>query len=169
VIGLKTGAVSDTYHLYVTPPGMFFIIWAVIYTTLAIANIYNLIKNEWTLRTHIWFAITNLLNVTWILVFNVGNDAAVYASSLVILLLAASILMTWRELGNIDEKQFKIMTYVIRNIFAFYLGWVIAATNLNLGMDIVYWWGADKKTQLVIFWVMAPLCAIGAFAFNYVQ
>jgi hypothetical protein len=30
----------------------------------------------------------------------------------------------------------------MRNTIAFYLGWVIAATNLNFGMDIVYWWGA---------------------------
>jgi hypothetical protein len=32
----------------------------------------------------------------------------------------------------------------MRNTFALYRGWVIAATNINLGMVIVYWWGASK-------------------------
>jgi hypothetical protein len=54
----------------------------------------------------------------------------------------------------------------MRNIFAFYLGWCIAASNLNFGMNIVYWWGASKKTQMIVFWVMAPLCGIGAFSYN---
>jgi len=57
-------------------------------------------------------------------------------------------------------------TYFMRNTFALYLGWVIAATNINLGMDIVYWWGASKETQMIIFWVMAPLCAFGGFSLN---
>jgi hypothetical protein len=36
-------------------------------------------------------------------------------------------------------------------------------------MDIVYWWGASKETQLAIFWVMAPLCAVGATALNFIK
>jgi hypothetical protein len=33
----------------------------------------------------------------------------------------------------------------MRNGFAFYLGWCIAAMNINFGMDVVYWWGGSKK------------------------
>lgn len=57
----------------------------------------------------------------------------------------------------------------MRNIWAFYLGWCIAASNINFGIDIVYWWDASKETQMIVFWVMAPLCAIGAFAFNFLK
>ncbi len=103
------------------------------------------------------------------MVFNVGSDAAIYICSFVLLCLVPSILMVWIYLGKVSNDNFTIWTYITRNTFAFYLGWVIAATNLNLGMDIVYWFGADKKVQLVIFWVIAPLCAIGAFALNYVN
>lgn len=168
-MGLKTGAVSDAYHLYVTPPGMFFLIWAVIYTSLAIVNIYNLIKNEWSRKTHLFFAMSNILNTLWILIFNIGNNAAVYSCSLILILLVPVLLKTWFTLGERPEKSFNYWTYITRNVFAFYLGWVIAATNLNFGMDIVYWWGAAKETQMAIFWVMAPLCAVGATAFNYVM
>jgi hypothetical protein len=169
LIGLKTGDISDRYHLYVTPPGMFFLIWAFIYTFLGVINVYNLIVNDWTPRVHFWFALSNIFNTAWILVFNIGNDGAIYASSVILLSLVPLILMTWIELGKRNEEDFGRWAYIMRNVFAFYLGWVIAATNLNLGMDIVYWWGAEKKTQLAIFWVMAPCCAIGASAFNYVR
>ena len=102
----------------------------------------NLFRNTWSLKTHIIFAISNVFNILWIVSFGVGNNAGVFASSFIITLLAASILLTWISLGDIPEKEFKIWNYIERNTFAFYLGWVIAATNLNWGMDIVYWWGA---------------------------
>jgi benzodiazapine receptor len=41
----KNGQISDKFHLYVTPPGFFFAIWGVIYITVFIAIVYNLIKN----------------------------------------------------------------------------------------------------------------------------
>lgn len=47
-LGAKTGTVSRAYQLYVTPPGVFFIIWAFIYSAIAVVNVYNLIKNEWS-------------------------------------------------------------------------------------------------------------------------
>lgn len=169
VIGLKTGEVSDKYHLFITPPGMFFLIWAVIYTSLAVVNVYNLVKNRWNRKAQLFFALSNILNTLWILIFNIGNNAAIYACSFILIALVPTLLKTWYSLGEMPAKSFDGWTYVTRNIFAFYLGWVIAAANLNLGMDIVYWWGASKETQLAIFWVMAPLCAIGATAFNYVQ
>jgi hypothetical protein len=169
VIGLKTGAVSDAYHLYITPPGMFFLIWAAIYTALAVVNLYNLISNVWTKKTHLFFAISNVLNTLWIVVFNIGNNAAVFACSFILLAIVPILLKTWYALGERSPKSFDAWTYITRNVIAFYLGWVIAAANLNLGIDIVYWWNANKETQLAVFWVMAPLCAIAATAFNYVQ
>ena len=44
-IGRDTGANAEKYSLYVTPPGFFFTIWAVIYSTLAVINIVNLFRN----------------------------------------------------------------------------------------------------------------------------
>ncbi len=82
---------------------MFFLIWAVIYTGLAVANIYNLIKNVWSIKVHAFFALSNILNTIWILVFNVGNNVAVYCSSLILILLIPAILLTWIELGKVPE------------------------------------------------------------------
>lgn len=57
----------------------------------------------------------------------------------------------------------------MRNFWAFYLGWCIAASNLNFGIDIVYWWDGSKKAQLIVFWIMTPLLAVGAFTFNFIK
>jgi len=141
-VGRNTGSISDVYHLYVTPPGYFFTIWAVIYTNLGIVNIVNLFRNTWSLQTHIIYAISNLFNILWIVSFGAANNAGVFASSFIITLLAASILLTWISMGQVEEKDYKIWNYIERNVFAFYLGWVIAATNINWGMNIVFWWGA---------------------------
>jgi hypothetical protein len=52
--------------------------------------------------------------------------------------------MLWTELGYVEKEKINYWTYFMRNSFALNLGWIIAATNLNFGMDIVYWWGASK-------------------------
>ena len=36
-------------------------------------------------------------------------------------------------------------------------------------MDVVYWWGASKKHQMIIFWVLTPVCALMALSFNAVK
>ena len=83
---------------------MFFLIWAVIYTALAIVNVYNLVKNEWSKETHFWFALSNIFNNLWILVFNVANNAAVFACSFILLSLVPLILKTWYTLGDRPPK-----------------------------------------------------------------
>ena len=57
-------------------------------------------------------------------------------------------------------------TYISRNVYAFFLGWINGAMNLNFGILIVYWWGATYETQLIIFWILTPLWGIGITVFN---
>lgn len=99
----RNGEVSDMYSLWVTPPGYFFIIWAVIYVGLALANIYNLVKNAWNLKTHIWFGISNILNIVWTVVFNVGTKASVIVASFVLIALTISIFITWVYMGDVPK------------------------------------------------------------------
>jgi len=110
-----------------------------------------------------------LATTLWTIVFTIGTDAPVFIAGFILILTVPIILKTWQALGERPKSEFDKWTYITRNVFAFYLGWVIAAANLGLGIDMIYWWGASKQTQLAIFWVMAPLSAIGATALNYVQ
>lgn len=95
LVGLETGEVSDKYRLYVTPPGLFFSIWIVIFSTMALANIYNLIRNVWSLPAHIYLGINNILLIVWINIFNIGNDAAVYSCFFILTLTVVIALKFW--------------------------------------------------------------------------
>ena len=150
--------------MYVTPPGLFFIIWAVIFTLKSIANLINLFKNVWTIKEHFLLLINNILLILWTFVFDIGTDPAVYSCFLILFAIIPVGLYFWRCAGKL--KPIDWFTYFSRNSYAFYLGWVIAATNLNLGIIIVYWWNASMMTQLIVFWIVAPLCAIFVTVLN---
>ena len=94
---------------------------------------------------------------------------SVLVSSLVLIKLSIFVYFTWVQIGNIPKDKINIWTYVMRNTFAFYLGWCIAASNLNFGMDIVYLFDGTKKTQLIVFWILTPLFAIAAFTYNAIK
>lgn len=161
------GKISDKYHLYTTPPGYAFAIWGLIYPLLIIIAVHNLIVNKWSLKAHILMGISNLLNMTWSLVFAIGTPAS---NAVCFIILALTVLYTfaaWREIGNIPDKEFTWAVYAVRNSLAFYLGWLIAATNLNWGILQRYTWDVPPHNQMVSFWILAPLCAVGATAFNY--
>jgi hypothetical protein len=144
--------------LYVTPPGLFFSIWGLIFSLKGIVNVINLVKNVWTIIEHALLLINNILLILWTFIFDMGTAPAVYGSFLILFAIIPVGLYFWHCAGKL--KPIDWFTYLSRNTYAFYLGWVIAATNLNLGIIIVYWWGGSYITQLVVFWVMAPLCAI---------
>ena len=48
-------------------------------------------------------------------------------------------------MGKVPTDKINFGIYFMRNVFALYLGWCIAATNINFGMDVVYLWGGSKK------------------------
>lgn len=60
LLGVKSGVLFDKYHLFVTPPAMFFAIWAFIFSALGVVTIYNIIKNVWTKDVYYWFALSNI-------------------------------------------------------------------------------------------------------------
>jgi len=97
----KNKVTSDKFHLWVTPPGLFFIIWAVIYTCVGITVLYNLIKNVWSLKAHFWFLMSNIFSIFWTFVFDHGELWSVVVASVVIVCLALSVLLLWTELGRI--------------------------------------------------------------------
>lgn len=101
VIGRETGRVSDAFILYTTPLSLFFNIWAVIFTTQALVHIYNLYKNEWTPKAHIFVGINNILLIIWINIFNIGTDVAVYICFLILVATVVIGLLFWTELGKI--------------------------------------------------------------------
>ena len=102
-LGMNIGGVSNRFHLWVTPPDSFFFIWNFIYSGLIIANIYNLIKNQWSLKAHIFFGISNLFNISWVIVFIGGQKINAVFSSLLLIGITVFVYLTWVLLGNVPD------------------------------------------------------------------
>jgi tryptophan-rich sensory protein len=98
----KNKTISDKFHLWTTPAGLFFIIWAVIYTTLAITLVYNLVKNVWNIKAHFWFGLSNVFNIFWTFVFDHGELWSIVLASVLIFCIAVSLFCLWLELGNVS-------------------------------------------------------------------
>ena len=109
---------------------------------MGLVNIYNLIRNVWTFSAHVFLVITNDLLVAWIFVFKIGTDFAVYLSVLILLAIIIIGLIFWYQLGKVPH--FTPFTYIARNVYAFFLGWVAVAFNIGIGIIIVYWLEQSK-------------------------
>lgn len=83
------------YQLYTTPPGIFFAIWGVIYTGMAVVNVMNLYYNIWNINTHIFLFIVNSMLTLWSGIFDIGTDASVFAASAILLLIVPVTLKLW--------------------------------------------------------------------------
>jgi hypothetical protein len=102
VVGTNSKEVLNKFHLYVTPPGYFFTIWALIYTSLSIINFYNLVNNIWSVKVHIFFGLSNILSILWAIFFATGTNSAIYVCSFILFALIPAILYVWMELGKVS-------------------------------------------------------------------
>lgn len=168
IFGPKTGKVSNKFDLLVTPPGPFFSIWGVIYIGLIVSGIYCVSQNVWSLGVTTLFALVSLLNGLWVYVFNHATVKSNNWSLLIVLLMAVGneLQWIWMELPADADSGISTWNIVNRNIFAFYQGWLVAASNLNLGITLVYSLGVSKKTHAYIFWIVCPLCIVSMVALN---
>lgn len=166
--GAKTGKVSNKYGLIVTPPGPFFAIWGIIYIGLIVSGVYATVANTWSLGVTVLFAAVNLLNALWVYIFSFATLKTNNICAVIVILMAVlnQLQWAWMELPNSSSGDIASWNIANRNIFAFYQGWLVAASNLNLGVSLVHSLGLPKKTHAFIFWIMCPLCIVGMVIFN---
>jgi hypothetical protein len=168
IVGPNTGKVSDKFGLFVTPPAPFFAIWGVIYLGLIVAGIYSVAINVWSLGVTVLFGVVSILNALWIYVF---DYASVKSNNICLVLLISMVVLNevqwiWMEIPGRASGNILLWNIVNRNIFAFYQGWLVAASNLNIGITLVYSFGISKRTQAYIFWILCPTCIIFMMLLN---
>ena len=101
----------------------------------------------------------------WSAIFDIGTNQSVFASSAILIQTVPMTFKLWKQMGtNAKYNWFIILS---RNVYAFFLGWIIAVANLAMGIWIVYWCNGSKQTQTIVFWVITPKCAIGGTALNF--
>lgn len=109
-----------------------------------------------------------LLNAFWVYVFDYGTIRAINFCTVIVLLMAAlnELMWTWMELPSGVEESVSSWNVANRNIIAFYQGWLVGASNLNIGVTLVHYFQLSKTRHTFFFWIVAPLTIIGMVALN---
>ena len=133
--GLNTGEVSNLYPSLFTPAGITFSIWTLIYALLIGFVIYM-----WAARSDdrfteilVWFSVTCLLNMSWILVW---HNLLPTVSVVIMLGLLFSLLRIFLLLPSLHLATTKEILFV-RLPFTLYFAWICVATIANVSALLV--------------------------------
>jgi benzodiazapine receptor len=135
--GITTGEISDSFPVLFTPAGYVFSIWGVIYIGLIAFGIYQALPGQRTnprlLRVGPWFAISNLLNTTWIFLWQYGYFTL---TIFVMLGLLTSLLIIFQRLSISEKPEKRPETWLVNIPFSIYLGWISVATIANFSVTL---------------------------------
>ena len=156
--------VSNTYQNYLSPPNWTFSIWALIYFGLLLFNIVQFIPacklNKYIYNTGILFILSNLLNISWLLVFGISTKTSILLSVFVSTMLTIFLLMI-----QCKNKMFQVNNtckIICLDIpFSLYLGWMIFATIANIS---TYFKICNHNSYLIF--IILILCASLIYTIN---
>ncbi|MBE0685131.1 MAG: tryptophan-rich sensory protein [Anaerolineaceae bacterium] len=135
---LQTGAVSDSFGALFTPAGYVFAIWGVIYLTLAVFAVYQVLPaqkdNARLDRVGIWFILANLFNGGWIFAWHYLQFPL---SMLLMLGLLVSLFVIYLRLGIGTSKSALNERWLVDMPFSIYLGWISVATIANASVVLL--------------------------------
>ncbi len=161
--GLNTGEVSALYPSLFTPAGFTFSIWSVIYLLLIgfVFVQWRILSTPYFTELSLWFLLSSLANVSWILTW---HYVYIYASVLIMLVLLFSLtklflLIHSAEIKAPSEKVF------IKLPFTFYLSWICVATIANIAALLVSlsWEGGFLSPTIWTMTMMTIASALGIF------
>lgn len=159
--GQTTGEISDSFNSLVTPAGYVFSIWGVIYALLAAFAVYQALpaqKNNLRLRTlgyaFVWSCV---FNFSWIIVWHYN----LYLLSLVCMLgILASLIICYQRLGTGQTEVSRAEYFAVRLAFSVYLGWITAATILNITVVLLSF-GITGGAAGPVWGALVVLAALG--------
>ena len=153
--GLTTKEVSDLYPTFVTPTGITFAIWGLIYALLGFVLVSEAFmrNSETTSRMSFWFLATCLLNIVWIFTWHFKLIAT---SFVVILALWLCLLFLTQRTEN-SRKSARIA-------FEIYFAWVTAATVVSLNIMLANILPGLHLRNNAIFMMIISLTGLFAYA-----
>jgi translocator protein len=131
--GISTGDVSDKYPSLITPIGLAFTIWGLIYLGLTLFTIVQLkASNIETLKpVRLLYLGTCVANSLWLYLWSLEMMVACLVVIVALLALLAAINI---RLHRIDSKE---IYWFATAPFGIYFGWVTAATILNATIALI--------------------------------
>lgn len=161
---ITTGEISDSFRALFTPAGYVFAIWGVIYITLTIFAIYQVLpsqKDNIRLdRIGSWFILANLFNGAWIFAWHYQQ----FVISLVLMIgLLVSLLTIYTRLKIGDGKSATNERWLVDMPFSIYLGWISVATIANISVVLLdlNWNGFGVSEQIWTIVVLAIATILG--------
>jgi translocator protein len=149
--GMSTGKISDLYPSLFTPAGFTFSVWSVIYLLLIgfVAAQFRIKNESYFQELSLWFLLSCLANVSWILVW---HHLFTTASVAVMLLLLYSLINIFLLLQKNKIKSWVEWVF-IKLPFLFYLSWICVATITNISALLVAlnWSGGFLSPE---YWTM---------------
>lgn len=131
--------ISDMFFTLITPAGITFSIWGLIYFLLVSFIIYQIIlfiKGEIypIEKIGIWYFLSCIFNISWIFAW---SYIQIEISLIIVLLLFLSLAITYNRIG-IGKQTGSTIDYVFMYIpFSVYFAWVSVATVLNISVFLV--------------------------------
>lgn len=132
--GRTTGEISNMFYTAITPAGYAFSIWSLIYLLLACFVVYQLRRFTGTrdsvLSVGIWFILSCVFNITWILLWHYLLIEWSVAAMLGLLLTLWVIYLKTRRIDYPSAGE----VWFVKLPFSLYFGWVCAAFLVNIAV-----------------------------------
>ncbi|MFX1235395.1 MAG: hypothetical protein ACFFBY_12680, partial [Promethearchaeota archaeon] len=137
-----TQELSDAIPNLFVPAGLTFSIWGVIYILLGLFSIYQIrdifksdkIEMPYVEKVSVFFIISNLANLTWILLW---HYQLVPLSLVAMLIILVMLLLIYLRLKIGKAEVSKIEKWAVHVPFSVYLGWITVATIANVTAVLV--------------------------------
>ena len=183
--GQQTGEVSDRFDVYFTPAGYTFSIWGLIYLSLVVFAVYQLLPSQrnrdLVQRIRVPFWISSVANMAWL----VSWHYEYFGTTLVVMLtLLASLVWATRILFTSGPAVDAFERWCLRAPFSIYLGWITVATIANLtvvleakglrpgNVDAQEWAVAmaivGGVVALAVGWIRRDMAYLGVILWAYV-
>lgn len=123
LFGSTTKQIADSIPTLLMPAGFIFsIVWTVIYIGVIIYTIYQLFSSAAVVeKIGIYFLLTNLLNVLWIISFH----GKLYMISMIVIILLNVVLY-------LISRKVKDETNITKYTFNIYYGWITVAMFVSI-------------------------------------
>jgi len=152
----------------ITPAPYVFAIWGLIYLGLIAFTVYQALpgyrESPSVKAVGILFAVSCLFNVLWIFLWHYQH---VGWSFIVILLFLATLVVIYLRLGGVTAERNIYDRLLVKYPFSLYLGWLSAATivNLNVWLYNIGWLGtgAGGVFFTILMLIIAAFVALAVF------
>jgi hypothetical protein len=154
----SVGEVSDTFDTLITPEGITFSIWGVIYSLMLLLSIFHIVKatkaneNDFSnidvRRMGWWLVLNNLAAVCWLFAW---INEFIAASVLIMIIQLVALITLNQRLRIYDQSRTAASKFFTQLPLGIYLGWISVATAANIASWFEFI-GLNEGTISEIVW-----------------